>query len=106
MNIGKTIRQAIDDNGKVIGSHNDNPLLNTLAYDVEFQDRADKRYGYNIIAEKILSQCNPDGFYTNVMEAILDHKHDGSAISKSESYYKTNQGMTGFSVRTILVKIS
>ena len=66
-NIGKVLIQSIDDNGKFVGNHNENTLLNNHAYDVELQDGAVKKYGSNIIAEKIISQCNPDGFYRNVL---------------------------------------
>ena len=50
MNVEKVIRQAIDENGKFIGSHNDKPLLNNIAYGVELQDGSVKRCGYSIIA--------------------------------------------------------
>ena len=73
---GKVLHQVIDENRKLIVIHNENPLLNNLAYNVEFQDSTVKRYRSNIIAENILFQCNPDGFYMNVMEAIMDHKCD------------------------------
>ena len=74
MKTGKVLHQVIDENRKLIVIHNENPLLNNLAYNVEFQDSTVKRYRANIIAENILSQCNPDGFYMNVMESITDHK--------------------------------
>ena len=91
LKIGKVLRQAIDENGKLIGIHNNNTLLSTLAYSVEFQDGAVNIYGTNIIAENISSQCDSDELYTNYMEDILDHKRDGSEIPKSEKYYKTKQ---------------
>ena len=37
-----------------------NPLLNTLLYDVEFSDGAVHRYAANILAEKLLVQCDAD----------------------------------------------
>ena len=35
---GKVIGASIDRDGKVIGSPNENPFLNTVLYDVEFED--------------------------------------------------------------------
>ena len=35
----KVLQQAIDDNGKLIGSHNEKILMNTLAYNIELQDQ-------------------------------------------------------------------
>ena len=51
----------------MIGNHNKNPLLNTLVYDVEFPDGAAK-----LFLENALAKCDMDGFYTNVMEEILE----------------------------------
>ena len=67
MQAAKVIRWSVDADGQVIGSFNENPLLNTLVYDVEFPDGAIKKYAANIIAENVLTQCDPDGHYTNIL---------------------------------------
>ena len=82
----------MDENGQAIGAHIDNHLLSTLVYDVEFTDGDVKKYSANLIAENILSQVNPDGFYTNVLEEILDHKRYGTAVHLPEKHFKTKQG--------------
>ena len=76
----------------MIGNHNGNLLLNTLVYDVEFPDGAVKKYAGNIIVENVLAQCDPDGFNSNGMEVIMDHKRDGTAVPMSEKYFMTKQG--------------
>ena len=91
LQLAKVIRQSIDKNGKVIGNHNKNPLLNTLVYDVDFPDGDVKKYAANIIAENLLDRCDPDGFYTNLMEVLLEHKCDGTAVPMSENYFTTKQ---------------
>ena len=35
MKSAKVVRRTTDDNGDIIGQYNENPLLNTLLYDVE-----------------------------------------------------------------------
>ena len=70
----------------MIASHDENPLMNNFAYDMELPEGAVMRCGANTIAENILSQCEPNEFYINTMEAIMDHKRDGSAIPKYEKY--------------------
>ena len=82
----------MDENGQAIGAHSDNLLLSTLVYDVEFTDYDVKKYAANLIVENLLSQVNPDGFHTNFLEAILDHKQDGTAVPIPEKYFKTKQG--------------
>ena len=71
--------------------HSNNPLLSTLVYDVEFPDGDMKKYAANLITENLLSQFNPDGFHTNILKAILDHKQDGTAVPMSEKCFKTKQ---------------
>ena len=76
----------------MIGNRNKNKNFNTLVYDVAFPDGAVKRYTANIITENVLAQCDPDGFYTNVMEVIIYHKRDETALPMYENYFTTKQG--------------
>ena len=61
-------------------------------YGIEFPDVDVKKYSANIIAENLLAQVGPEGFHTNVLEAILDHNHDGTAVTMSGKYFKKKQG--------------
>ena len=65
---------SLGDNGKVMGSYNDNPILNSIVYDVEFPDGQVKEYAANILAENMMSQVDPDGPNQRLMEAIVDCK--------------------------------
>ena len=85
------LRKSVDENGQVIGAHNENPLLYTLVYNVEFPDGAVKNYAANLIAENVLSQVNLNGYYTNTMEEILDHERDGTAVRMADKFFKTKQ---------------
>jgi hypothetical protein len=38
MAIAKVVRRGVNDEGRLVGTFNDNPLLNTLLYDCEFND--------------------------------------------------------------------
>ena len=85
--LAKVIRQSVDKNGKVIGNHKKKSFLNNLVYDVEFLDCAVKKYAARFIAENVLSQCDPDAFYTNAMYVVLDHNHAGTAVPMSDKYF-------------------
>ena len=52
------LRRARDDDGKPIGKADNNPLLDSRAYDVELEDGTIERYFANIIAENLWSQCD------------------------------------------------
>ena len=58
----------------MIGQHHKNDLLNTLMYDIELPNGDVRKDAANIIAVNLLAQVDPEGFHTNVLEAILDHK--------------------------------
>ena len=90
--MAKVFSKSVDENGQVIGAHNENPLLNTLVYDVQFPNGDVKNYAANLIAENFLSQVYPNGYYTNTMEAIMDHKRDGTAVPMADKFFKTKQG--------------
>ena len=51
-----------DINGDIIGTFDDNPLLNSILYDVEFPDGAVKQYAANTIAQNMYSQVDEDGY--------------------------------------------
>ena len=89
--MAKVLRKSVDENGQVIGAHNENPWLNTLVYDVEFPDGDVKKYAANLIAENVLSQVDPNSYYTNTMEAILDHKRDGTVVRMADKFFKKNK---------------
>ena len=76
----------------MVGQHHKNPLLNTLVYDIQFPNGDVSKYSANIIALNFLAQVDPEGYHANVLEAILDHKRDGTAVPMSGKYFKTKQG--------------
>ena len=90
--MAKVLGRTLDKQGRVIGNPNDNPLLNTLMYDVEFPDGNIKKYAANIIAENVLVNCDSEGNYSNLMSCIVGHKKDGSALSSEDGYIKSKNG--------------
>ena len=61
MQVAKVVRRILDEYGKLVGTYSDNPMLNTLMYDVEFPDGATKPYAANIISENIHNFVYSDG---------------------------------------------
>ena len=51
--VARVVGRAVDENGELIGQHNDNPILNTLLYEVEFPDGQCQTYAANLIAEAV-----------------------------------------------------
>ena len=80
-------RRARDEDGMLQGNANPNPLLDTRKYVVEFPDGECTEYTANVIAESMIAQCDENGYDVKLMEAIIDHKSDGNAVSDADRYF-------------------
>ena len=84
--MGKVKGRSLGDDGKVVGSYDDNPILNSIIYDVEFPDRQVKEYAANILAENMLLQVDDNGHNQLMMDAIIDYKKDPTAVLMENKY--------------------
>ena len=89
MKNAKVIRRAKDIHGDIKGSYNDNPLLNTISYEVQFPDGELKEYGTNVIAENMYAQVDADGHHHTLLDAIVDICSNADAVSKADMYFTT-----------------
>ena len=61
-------------------SANYNPLRDHSLYEVEFGDGHTEELSANIIAENMLANTDHDGHHFSLINEIVDHKKDASAI--------------------------
>lgn len=73
-------RRSLRTDGRIHGTYSEAPFSNSIIYDVEFSDGQVKKYSVNLIAENIISQVNSDGYSASLMEVIVDHKKDETAV--------------------------
>ena len=93
MRKGKVTKRAIGPNGTTAGTYDENPYLNTIIYEVEFDDGQVREYAANLIAENILTQVDSEGYSTTLMEAIIDHRKDPSkAVAVSDGFIVSRGG--------------
>ena len=92
MQTGKVKRRTIGPDGKVTGLYDDNPINNSIIYEVEFPDGQVKEYAANIITDNIFSQVDEEGFSKSIFDSIVDYKKDDSAVSKADRYLVTRRG--------------
>ena len=78
--LAKVMRRSVDANGKVIGIFNENPLLNTILYECEFEDGLMKEYTANMIASNIYEESNAD--YGATVQAIMTCFRGGILLKK------------------------
>jgi hypothetical protein len=90
MSLGKVVRRVLGPDGVTTGAYADNPMLNSIVYEVEFSDRQTREYAANMIAENMLSQVDTDGYSTTLMQGIVDFKKDEYvAIPKADKWVTT-----------------
>jgi Reverse transcriptase (RNA-dependent DNA polymerase) len=89
----KVIGRKRNSDGYPVGQRNANPMLDTRQYEVEFPDGATDVFTANMIAENLYSQIDSEGNSYSIMSEIIDHKSDGSAITKDDGYETTRDGV-------------
>ena len=91
---GRVVRRARNPDGELIGKSSHNPLLDSSVYEVEFEDGSVERYNANIIAEHIYSKLDGDGYGTTLLDEIIDHRSDDSAVQKEDGGQQGPNGET------------
>ena len=79
--VSGTVKSRVKDHeGDPIGIANQNPILDTRVYEVEFTNGGRVELGANIIAECMYTQCDDKGKQFCLMEAIVDHNMTDDAV--------------------------
>ena len=92
MQRSKVNGRSKDNYVNVVVSPFDNPVLNTMVYDVEFPDGAVCKYAANIITENMFAQFDYDGFASFILDGILDYAKIDDAVSMDNRYFTTQSG--------------
>ena len=87
-------KRAIDDNGKTLGTHNTNILIDTSMYEVEFENGDVELMAANTITENILVQVDKQSHCQLMLGEIIDHRVLEDIIPIYKGTYETKQGVT------------
>ena len=83
MLLGSTIKHcARNIDGNLTGKADKNPMLDSRTYKVEFEHGRTVEFSANAIAENMFTQCIPEGNQYLVLDLIIDHKIESSAIKE------------------------
>ncbi len=92
MRHAKVIGRSKDADGNIVGTYHDDPMLNSLVYDVEFPDGQVKEYAANVIAENMYAQVDADGHIHSLLDSIVDFAKDERAVERADMYISTKSG--------------
>lgn len=87
---GRVVKRAKDKDGQLIGTYDQNPMLNSAVYEVHFDDGSVREYAANAIAESIYAQCDEEGYRYTLLDEIIDYKRKDYA--STERHVITRQG--------------
>ena len=81
-------KRSVGKNGREIGMFDPNPVLNTVLYDVDFNDGSVRQYTANVIAQNLFDQVDIDGYSLSRLEAIVDYRKEKSALTKKAGQFQ------------------
>jgi hypothetical protein len=81
-----------DKDGLPIGVADNNPILDTRMYDVEYPDGHKASLAANAIAEDMFAQVDSEGNMCVLFEEVTDHQTDGSEVKQQDTSIATSTG--------------
>ena len=85
------IKHRKDHEGNPVGIANNNPILDTCEYIIEFMDGHEETMTANLIAEYLFSQVDDDGNHQVLLDEIIDHRVDTKiAVHEKDAYIKVD----------------
>ena len=89
---GRVVKRLRDKDGLPIGTANDNPILDSRMYEVEFQDGYKTSLAANAIAENLFSQIDDEGNRHVLFKEIIDHRTNGKQVTQQDAFVTTRMG--------------
>jgi hypothetical protein len=72
---------------------NENPLLDTREYEVEFLDGHVEAMSANSIAQHLFSQIDEEGHRHILLDDIIDFRKDDTAVDKADAFITMKNGV-------------
>ena len=83
---GRIMRRKRNESGALIGTANENPIMDTRVYEVDFGEGTYQDYTTNLIMENLYSQVDEIGQQYSILKGIVDAKSDETAVKKEDGW--------------------
>ena len=90
--LARVTKRLKDSNGIPIGTADQNPLLDTRMYEVEFADGGKASLTANYIAENLFAQVDDEGNRQVLMNEIIDYRTNGTELKQQDAFITTKTG--------------
>ena len=76
-----------------IGTKNENPILDSRIYELEFPDGRIEEYSVNVLAENLFNMADEDGWDTGLLEEVIDFRsNDDIAVKAQDGFREMSNG--------------
>jgi hypothetical protein len=89
----RVTKRLRDKDGRPIGTANDNPLLDTREYEVEFLDGHQESLSTNLIAQHMFSQVDDEGHRHILLKDITNYRKNQTAIDADNAFITMRNGV-------------
>ena len=87
------VKKRLKDNqGQPIGIASGNPILDTIMYEVEYQDGHTAALAANLIAENLFDQVDEKENHSVLFDEIVDVSTDGTQVLQQDAFVTTSSG--------------
>ena len=90
--LARVTKRLKDANGLPIGLANENPILDTRMYEVEYLDGERMSLAANNIAENLFAQIDDEGNRQVLMDKIIGHRSNEHAVKQQDTFITTKTG--------------
>ena len=90
--LARVTKRLKDANGLPIGLANENPILDTRMYEIEYLDGERTSLAANNIAENLFAQIDDEGNRQVLMDEIIGHRSNEHAVKQQDAFITTNTG--------------
>ena len=88
----KVTKRLRDANGIPIDTADDNPILDTRIYEVEFMDGTKQSLSANYITINVFAQVDQDGNRQVLLDEIIDYRTTGKEVRQQDTFITTRTG--------------
>ena len=90
--LARVVKRLRDANGIPIGTANDNPILDSRVYEVEYMDGHTASLTANAIAQNLFGQIDDEGHRYLLLNDVIDHRVDGTEIKEDSAFITSPNG--------------
>ena len=90
--LARVTKRLKDANGLPIGLANENPILDTRMYEVQYLDGEIASLAANSITENLFAQIDGDGNRQVLMDDIIGHRSNEHAVKQQDAFIVTKMG--------------